>query len=90
MSQIAQLGQKRFENSQTVNLQRILQDTIDIEQLVAEKKASELDIDGEGQGEGQGEGEGGGEGQEGGVEKTSKKAGRKKVNGDSVRKKLVS
>ncbi len=61
-----------------MNLQRILQDTLKIEQLMAEKKASQLEEEGAGQGAGQGDG--------------GKEAGSKKLNGGSggTRKKLVS
>ena len=37
--QIAQLGDKRFENPQTANLHRILVDTIAIHELMAEGEA---------------------------------------------------
>ena len=48
--QVAQLGDKKFENPQTVNLQKILNDTIDIEGLKAEKKVSEGEQSQEGEG----------------------------------------
>ncbi len=36
-----------IENPQTINLQRILQDTLEIDQLIAERKAA-LQLEGEG------------------------------------------
>ena len=57
-----------------MNLQRILQDSLEIEQLMAERKAAQLEEGGEGQAAGEG----------------AKEAGKKKVNGGSTRKKLVS
>lgn len=50
--QIAQLGDKRFENPQTANLHRVLTDTMVIHGLMMEKKMA--DGGGEGQEEGGG------------------------------------
>ena len=44
--QLAELGEKRFENPQTVNLHKVLLDSVAIQDLMAEKRAS-------GEGEGQ-------------------------------------
>ncbi len=67
-----------------MNLQRILQDTLEIEQLMAEKKVSQLEEEEAGQEARQGEEQGEGD----------KEVGRKKLNGGSggasARKKLVS
>ena len=41
--QIAQLGDKRFENPQTANLHRILVDTIAIHELMVEGEAKPLE-----------------------------------------------
>lgn len=41
--QIAQLGDKRFENPQTANLHRILVDTIVIHELMVEGEAKPLE-----------------------------------------------
>ena len=41
--QIAQLGDKRFENPQTANLHRILVDTIAIHELMVEEEAKPLE-----------------------------------------------
>ena len=76
--QIAQLGDKRFENPQTANLHRVLTDTMVIHGLMMEKKMAD----------------GGGEGQEeegGGKENSVKEvpASPKKKQRET-RKKLVS
>ena len=41
--QIAQLGDKRFENPQTANLHRILVDTIAVHELMVEGEAKPLE-----------------------------------------------
>ena len=43
MYQIAQLGEKRFENPQTANLHRILVDTIAIHELMTEGESTPLE-----------------------------------------------
>ena len=43
LCQIAQLGEKRFENPQTANLHRILVDTIAIHELMTEGEAKPLE-----------------------------------------------
>ena len=44
--QIAQFGEKRFENPQTVNLHKILVDCIAIHELMAERRGAGLEAEG--------------------------------------------
>ena len=41
LSQISQMGERRFENPQTMNLQEILASCVAIHQLLAEKEKEE-------------------------------------------------